>query len=56
MIIIVVPQTGHVPLIAGLPFFKVMLVGFCISRLALHFTQKPSISCSPHLLFITGYI
>ena len=53
MTIIVFPQTRHVPLIAGLPFFNVVLVGFCISRFALHFTQNPStILFSPHLLCI----
>jgi hypothetical protein len=36
---ILVPQTTHVPVVAGLPFFMVMAVGFFISRFALHFTQ-----------------
>ena len=37
--IIVVPQTGHFPFIAGLPFFSLTATGFLISRLARHFTQ-----------------
>ncbi len=32
---------GHVPLIAGLPFFMVYGDGLPISRLSLHFTQYP---------------
>lgn len=36
---ILVPQTGHVPWVAGLPFFMVMRMGLRISRFALHFTQ-----------------
>jgi len=34
-----VPQTGHVPVVAGLPFFMVIFCGFFTSREALHFTQ-----------------
>lgn len=34
-----VPQEGHVPDVAGLPFFIVMAWGFRISLLDLHFTQ-----------------
>src|SRR6059058_4745123 len=30
--IIVVPQTGHFPFIAGLPFFSLTATGFLISR------------------------
>jgi len=37
--IIVVPQTGHFPFIAGLPFFSLTATAFLISRLARHFTQ-----------------
>src|SRR5438445_13631320 len=37
--IIVVPQTGHLPFIAGLPFFSLAATGFLISRLARLFTQ-----------------
>ncbi len=36
---IVVPHTGHLPFVAGFPFFRVTGVGSFISRLALHFTQ-----------------
>lgn len=39
MRMIVVPQTGHLPFIAGFPFFRVIATGSFISRLALHFTQ-----------------
>jgi len=34
-------HVGHVPLIAGLPFFMVYGPGLPISRLSLHFTQYP---------------
>ncbi|MBI2863650.1 MAG: hypothetical protein HYX94_03710 [Chloroflexi bacterium] len=37
-----VPQTGHVPSVAGLLFFKVTALGFLISLLALHLTQYAS--------------
>ena len=37
--IIVVPQTGHLPFMAGLPFFSFTATAFLISRLARHFTQ-----------------
>jgi len=37
--IIVVPQTGHFPFIAGLPFLSFTATAFLISRLARHFTQ-----------------
>jgi len=43
-----VPHTGQTPLVAGLPFFMVILVGFLISTLALHFTQYACIT--PYLL------
>jgi len=36
---ILVPQTGHVPWVAGRPFFIVTWVGFCIVRVVLHFMQ-----------------
>jgi hypothetical protein len=36
---ILVLQTGQTPCVAGLPFFMVILVAFCISRFALHLTQ-----------------
>lgn len=44
MRIIVVPHTGHVPFVAGLPFFKVTGFGSFISRFALHFTQYASMT------------
>jgi hypothetical protein len=34
-----VPHTGHMPLVAGLPFFRVTFCGSLISLFALHFTQ-----------------
>ncbi|TSC73065.1 MAG: hypothetical protein G01um101438_88 [Parcubacteria group bacterium Gr01-1014_38] len=34
-----VPHTGHVPFVAGFPFFSVTGFGSFISRFALHFTQ-----------------
>jgi len=34
-------HAGHVPLIAGFPFFMVYGAGLPISRLSLHFTQYP---------------
>src|SRR5712691_7388175 len=37
--IIVVPHTGHLPFIAGLPFFSLTATASLISRLARHFTQ-----------------
>ena len=36
---IFVPQTGHVPWVAGRPFFRVTFCGFRISLLARHFRQ-----------------
>src|SRR5205807_10247918 len=39
--IMVVPQTGHFPCIAGLPFLSFTATAFLISRLARHFTQSP---------------
>ncbi len=36
---IVVPHTGHLPFVAGLPFFRVTGLASFISRFALHFTQ-----------------
>ncbi len=38
---ILVLQVGHVPLVAGFPFFIVTALVFCISLLLLHFTQYP---------------
>lgn len=34
-----VPQTGHFPFVAGLPFLSVTDSGSLTSRFALHFTQ-----------------
>lgn len=36
---ILVPQVGHTPSVAGLPFFMVTCLEFFISRLLLHLTQ-----------------
>jgi hypothetical protein len=36
---IFVPQSGHVPCVAGRPFFMVMSLASLISFLALHLTQ-----------------
>jgi len=36
---IVVPQTGHLPFIAGFPFFNLTATALLISRFARHFTQ-----------------
>jgi len=44
---ILVPQVAQVPVVAGLPFFIVMAVGFFISFFALHLTQYASILLSP---------
>src|SRR5206468_12930037 len=38
---IVVPQTGHFPFIAGLPVVGLTATGFLISRLARHVTESP---------------
>jgi hypothetical protein len=56
-----VPQTGHVPVVAGLPFFIVIACAFCISRLVLHLRQYPSvISYAFPILYIlvphTGHV
>jgi hypothetical protein len=45
----VVPQTGHCPFMACLPFFMVMLCGSFISLFVLHFTQYATV-VSVHLL------
>ncbi len=36
---ILVPQLGQVPLVAGLPFFRVTLSGFLMSLLVRHLKQ-----------------
>ena len=35
----VVPQSGHLPFVMGLPFFVVPSTGSCMIFLALHFTH-----------------
>ena len=42
---ILVPQVGHTPFVAGLPFFMVIPFGSFISLLARHFTQYACIFC-----------
>jgi hypothetical protein len=37
-----VPHTAQIPLVAGLPFFKVTAVGFFISTFLRHLTQYAS--------------
>ena len=44
----VVPQTGHTPLVAGLPFFITTSCGFLISLFVLHFMQYASIVFPPN--------
>ena len=46
-----VPQLGHVPLVAGRPFFKVVGCGFLISLLARHLKQYASIDLTPTNLY-----
>ena len=46
-----VPQTGQVPRVAGLPFLSVTCAGLRISRLALHFMQYASIDTSGDLVW-----
>jgi hypothetical protein len=43
-----VPQVGHTPLVAGLPFFIVVALALFISFLERHLTQYASIFF-PHL-------
>jgi hypothetical protein len=43
---IVVPQSGHLPLVIGLPFFVVLSTGSFMIFFALHFTQYASIAMS----------
>lgn len=47
-----VPQTGHFPFIAGLPFFMVTLSGLSTSLLVRHLTQYIVAIDSSHLLSI----
>ncbi len=44
---ILVPHTGQMPWVAGLPFFMVMLLALFISLLARHFTQYACICVPP---------
>jgi hypothetical protein len=41
---IFVPQTEHVPVVAGRPFFMVICLSPLISLFALHFTQYPTVA------------
>ena len=43
---IFVLHTGQEPVVAGLPFFIVVGVAFCISRFCLHLRQYASIRCT----------
>ena len=40
----VVPQSGHLPFVMGLPFFVTLSTGSCMTFFALHFTQYASIA------------
>ena len=42
-----VPHFGHVPLVAGLPFFRTTCSSFLISTFSLHFTQYACMSLPP---------
>jgi hypothetical protein len=55
---ILVPHVGHVPCVAGFPFFMVMLLGFLIFFLARHFIQYACIVHPPftaNLAITTNY-
>ena len=41
---IVVPQSGHLPFVMGLPFFVMLSTGSFMIFFALHFTQYASIA------------
>ena len=43
---IVVPQSPHLPRVAGRPFFMVTCCGSCMSLLSLHLMQYPVIEIS----------
>ena len=45
---IFVPQTVHMPCVAGLPFFIVTLFSSFIVLLALHLTQYASVAMEPY--------
>ncbi len=54
---ILVPQTGQIPFIAGLPFFMVIFCGFFISRLVRHLTQYAwTIQSTPEYRHYAVYI
>jgi hypothetical protein len=44
---ILVPQTGQIPWVAGLPFFIVTFFSSFIVLLDLHFTQYASVAMEP---------
>jgi hypothetical protein len=44
-------HVGHVPLIAGFPFFMVYGAGLPISRLSLHLTQYPIV-----MIFVGSFL
>jgi len=46
-VIVLVPQTEHVPLVAVLPFLRVTSFGSFIGRFFLHLRQYASISLPP---------
>ena len=45
-----VPHTGHVPRVAGRPFFSVTLSGLLISRFARHLKQYACIQTPPEIV------
>lgn len=47
-----VPQLGHEPCVAGLPFFNVIVTGFFISRFDLHLKQYACIKRIPLCRYI----
>lgn len=47
---IVLPQTGHVPFVMGLPFFVVLSTGFFILFFSLHFMQYASMGIEASFL------
>jgi hypothetical protein len=50
----VVPQSGQVPLVIGLPFFVRPSAGFTISFFALHFTQYASLAIAISTFLFSG--
>jgi hypothetical protein len=45
-----VPQTGQIPCVAGLPFFILTFLGLFISRFLRHFTQYACIGTSFYIV------